>query len=107
VIDLLRKWKREEAVLTAEKQKKVAETKNGYSDGLGNGDCLKEYVVQAVNSLIESRRKVVRLHLLGMNIEEISAFYGWSHDKTRNLLYRGLTDIKKLLKKKDIHYDNK
>lgn len=107
VIDLLRKWKREETMLSAEKQKKVSETKNVYSDCIDNGDHLKEAVVEAVNSLIESRRRVVRLHLLGMNIVEISAFYGWSHDKTRNLLYRGLTDIKKILKKKDIQYENK
>ncbi|MDH7512777.1 MAG: hypothetical protein QHH14_07520 [Clostridiales bacterium] len=85
----------------------MAETKNGYSDCAGNGDYLKEYVIEAMNSLIESRRRVVRLHLLGMNIEEISAFYCWSQNKTRNLLYRGLKDIKKILKKKDIHYENK
>ncbi len=103
VIDLLRKWKREETMLSAEKRKKVSETKNGYSDCAGNDDYLKESVVEAVNSLIESRRKVVRLYLLGMTIEEISAFYGWSRSKTRNLLYRGLTNIKKRLKKKDIH----
>lgn len=107
VIDLLRKWKREEKVLSTEKQKKVSGTKNGYSDSVSNGDHLKESVIAAVNSLIESRRRVVRLYLLGMNIEEISAFYGWSRDKTRNLLYRGLTDIKKMLKKKDIYYEYK
>jgi DNA-directed RNA polymerase specialized sigma24 family protein len=42
-----------------------------------------------------------------MTIEEISAYFNWSKDKTRNLLYRGLSDLKKILKKKDIDYEDK
>ncbi|MFW6131169.1 MAG: hypothetical protein ACOC5F_01045, partial [Candidatus Aminicenantaceae bacterium] len=60
-----------------------------------------------VNSLIESRRKVVKLFLLNMTIDEISTFLNWSKDKTRNLLYRGLSDLKKILKKEGIEYENK
>jgi len=107
VIDLLRKWKREEAAFCAEKQRKVSETKDGYRAYVDCEDGLKEIVIEAIHSLIESRRRVVKLYLLGMNIEEISIYYGWSQDKTRNLLYRGLADLKKILKNKDIHYENK
>lgn len=107
VIDVLRKWKRNEAALCAEKQRKVSETKNDYRAYV---DCelgLKETVAQAVDSLIETRRKVVRLYLLGMSLTEISIYYGWSQDKTRNLLYRGLADLKRILKNKEIDYENK
>jgi DNA-directed RNA polymerase specialized sigma24 family protein len=43
---------------------------------------------------------------MDMTIEEISAYFNWSTDKTRNLLYRGLADLKNLLKKRDIDYED-
>jgi RNA polymerase sigma-70 factor (ECF subfamily) len=63
-------------------------------------------VGKAVDGLIESRRRVVKLYLLNMSIEEISLYFHWSKDKTRNLLYRGLNDLKKILKEKNIDYEN-
>jgi RNA polymerase sigma factor (sigma-70 family) len=107
MIDLLRKWKREEGIIIQEKQRKVSETKKDYSADLSCEDSLRETIGEATNSLIESRRKVVKLFLLGMTIEEISAYFNWTKDKTRNLLYRGLSDLKKILKKKDIDYEDK
>jgi len=44
---------------------------------------------------------------LNMTIEEISIFLKWSKDKTRNLLYRGLSDLKKILREKGIEYEDK
>lgn len=106
VIDLLRKWKRDEGLLSVEKQKKVSEMKKGYPTAISFEENLRDTVAEAVDSLIDSRRKVVRLHLMDMTIEEISAYLNWSTNKTRNLLYRGLTDLKKLLKHKDIDYED-
>lgn len=106
VIDRLRKWKREESALFAEKQRKISETRRDYSAGFPEEEVLKEGIAKAVDSLIDSRRKVVRLYLLDMSIEEISSFYNWTQDRTRNLLYRGLTDLKNILKKKDIEYED-
>jgi RNA polymerase sigma factor (sigma-70 family) len=107
VIDLLRKWKREENIFIYEQQRKVSETKKDYSTELSKEDSLRETIGEAIKLLIESRRKVVKLFLLGMTIEEISAYFNWSKDKTRNLLYRGLADLKKILKKNDIDYEDK
>jgi len=106
VIDLLRKWKRDEGIMLLEKQKKVSEIKRDYPAALSLEENLRDTVAQAVDSLIESRRKVVRLYLLDMTIEEISAFYNWSTNKTRNLLYRGLADLKSILKNKDVDYED-
>jgi RNA polymerase sigma-70 factor (ECF subfamily) len=106
VIDVLRKWKRDEGIMLLEKQKKVSEIKRDYPASLSLEEHLKDTVAQAVDSLIESRRKVVRLYLLDMTIEEISAFYNWSTNKTRNLLYRGLADLKSILKNKDVDYED-
>lgn len=106
VIDLLRKWKRDQGIILTEKQKKVSEIKKGYPTVISFEENLRNSVAEAVDSLIESRRKVVRLHLMDMTIEEISAYFNWSTDKTRNLLYRGLVDLKNRLKNKDIDYED-
>lgn len=106
VIDLLRKWKRDQGIMLVEKQKKVSEIKKEYPTAISLEENLRNTVAEAVASLIESRRKVVRLHLMDMTIEEISAYFNWSTDKTRNLLYRGLADLKNLLKNKDIDYED-
>ena len=107
VIDVLRKRKRDEGIYSYAKQNKISETKKDYIADFQTEEHYKEIIAAAVNSLIESRRRAVKLYLLGMTIEEISSFYGWSQHKTRNLLYRGLADLKKMLKKKEIDYENK
>jgi RNA polymerase sigma factor (sigma-70 family) len=106
VVDMLRKYRREEGIFLHEKQKRISEMRDDYLAELSANEYLKERLVEAVGSLIESRRKVVKLFLLDMTIEEIASFYDWSKDKTRNLLYRGLADLKRILKNKDIDYEN-
>ncbi len=55
-------------------------------------------VVRAgVESLGLARRTVVKLHLEGYRRDEIEALLGWSEAKTRNLLYRGLSDLREYL----------
>jgi len=61
---------------------------------------------QCVDSLLDSRKKVVKLYLLNMTLEEIAGFFNWTPHKTRNLLYRGLNDLKKILKEKGIDYED-
>lgn len=107
VIDVLRKRKRDEGIYSQVKQNKISETKKDYAAEHQNEEYYKEIIAAAVDSLIESRRRTVKLFLLGMTIEEISTFYSWSQHRTRNLLYRGLADLKKMLKKKEIDYENK
>ncbi len=107
VIDQLRKLKREEGIFLQEKQACVAELKVNYEREMLREKDIQETIGRAVEALIESRRKAVRLYLLSMSIEEIAAFFGWSHDKTRNLLYRGLADLKRILKEKDIDYEDR
>jgi RNA polymerase sigma-70 factor (ECF subfamily) len=58
---------------------------------------LVQRVVAAVDTLAPARRPVVRMHLAGYDREEIASFLGWSEAKTRNLLYRGLADLRERL----------
>ena len=107
VIDQLRKFKREKGIFIHEKHKWVSEHKTDYLTDISCDINAKEIIGQAVNSLIESRRKVVKLFLLNMTIDEIAILLKWSKDKTRNLLYRGLSDLKKRLIERGIEYENK
>ena len=54
-------------------------------------------VSRAVEEVTPSRRPVLRMYLAGYDREEIAALLGWSEAKTRNLLYRGLADLRALL----------
>lgn len=55
---------------------------------------LAQQVAAAISSLHETRRPVVRMYLAGYSREEIADLLGWSEAKTRNLLYRGLADLR-------------
>ncbi len=62
-----------------------------------------ERIMAAVDALPEARRAVVRMHLMGYERGEIATTLGWTDGKTRNLLYRGLADLRALLAGHAIH----
>ena len=106
VIDHLRRIRREERILSSEIQRKIAERRGTYKKERIDEKNYKNILGQSVDSLLDSRRKVVKLYLLNMTLEEISEFFKWSPHKTRNLLYRGLNDLKKILQEKGIEYED-
>lgn len=65
-------------------------------DELARGEAMQS-VRDAVEALIESRRPVVRMHLAGYKLDEIAGLLGWTPAKTRNLLYRGMNDLRETL----------
>lgn len=54
-------------------------------------------ILRELNTMVEARRVVVRMHLSGYDREEMMALLGWSDAKVRNLLYRGLQDLRERL----------
>lgn len=48
----------------------------------------------ALESLAPDRARMVRLYLQGFGAVEIARLTGWSEPRCRNLLYRGLADLK-------------
>lgn len=52
---------------------------------------------RALASMVEARRVVVRMHLAGYGREEMVAMLGWPDGKVRNLLYRGMDDLRERL----------
>lgn len=107
VIDQLRKYRREEDLFKHEKRIRIAEMELVYSKEAIRKKNLEEIVGKAVESLIDSRRQVIKLYLLNLSIQEIAGYLNWSQDKTRNLLYRGLADLKDLLKDRDSKHEDR
>jgi RNA polymerase sigma factor (sigma-70 family) len=63
-------------------------------------------IVEAVlGSLPENRSRVVRLHLQGFSTLEIAELMAWSEAKTRNLVYRGLDDLRSRLRAHGFDYE--
>jgi len=51
----------------------------------------------ALAGISDTRRAAVRLHLEGKNLAEIASLSGWTSAQARNLLYRGLSDLRESL----------
>lgn len=65
---------------------------------------LRRQIEAALAQLSEDRRVAVRLHLQGLTTAEIANLRGWSEPRARNLLYRGLKDLRKALRALGIEY---
>jgi RNA polymerase sigma-70 factor (ECF subfamily) len=63
-------------------------------------------VHDALQMLAESRRGVVRMYLAGYDRFEIADLLGWTEGRTRNLLYRGLEDLRRILASRGITREN-
>jgi RNA polymerase sigma-70 factor (ECF subfamily) len=57
----------------------------------------------AMSRLARNRRTAVELYLQGMRSQEIADLMGWTESKARNLIYRGLDDLRKHLRAEGIH----
>ena len=68
---------------------------------------LSAQLARAIEAITPSRRPVLRMYLAGYSREEVATVMGWSEAKTRNLLYRGLGDLRGRLKEMDIRWEAK
>jgi RNA polymerase sigma-70 factor (ECF subfamily) len=62
-------------------------------------------VREAIALLPENRRRAVGLYLEGLTSQEIADLLGWSEAKARNLIYRGLKDVRERLRSKGVEYE--
>ncbi|MFW6123596.1 MAG: RNA polymerase sigma factor [Acidobacteriota bacterium] len=107
LIDYLRKSRRHNQLISFKMEEGISENKTFFKDNQDSSHSLKRIIYNAVEGLIESRKKVVKLYLLDLTIEEISILFNWTENKTRNLLYRGLSDLKNNLRENGIHYEDR
>jgi RNA polymerase sigma factor (sigma-70 family) len=60
-------------------------------------------VEEGLAALAPDRARAVRGHLLGLEVAEIMRMYGWPYQKTRNLIARGMADLRRSLLGKGLH----
>lgn len=51
-------------------------------------------VLDSLSRLGVDRARAVKAHLAGLSVDEMMRLYGWSYQKARNLLARGIADVK-------------
>jgi RNA polymerase sigma-70 factor (ECF subfamily) len=74
------------------------EARGGSPEAIASGRETVREVQRALASLPANRRRAVSLHLQGFTSEEIAQLMQWSEPKTRNLVYRGLADLREQLR---------
>ncbi len=101
-LDVIRRHRRpREAALEDVGHEAAAPERRGPERTLDSSE-LAQQVAAAIDTLALARRPVVRMYLTGYTREEIAALLGWSEARTRNLLYRGLADLRARLTEKGI-----
>lgn len=58
---------------------------------------------QALTALLPDRRRAVQAHLMGFDVQEIMTMQGWPYNKARNLIARGMADLRRELEKRGVH----
>ena len=97
-IDEIRRVRKEHEVPLEALQPTVDEPVDG-SDPLSDASLheLGRGLQHCLARLIEPRRLAVGLHLLGHSAAEIATIAGWDGKRSRNLLHRGLGDLRRCL----------
>ena len=82
---------------------KTAGTLTVADNGIGmDRQELMSIMARALATLAQDRRRAVELHLQGLTVPEISDLLAWSEARTRNLVYRGLDDLRQALRREGI-----
>ena len=110
-IDAVRRVKarREEQLCVAgedeENGLQLETAKKNAPDRLAERRQMVQKVEAALARVAENRRSAVGLYLEGMSSQEIAELLGWSEPKARNLVYRGLSELRKYLREEGIEYE--
>jgi RNA polymerase sigma factor (sigma-70 family) len=100
-LDVVRRRRNEAAPEPDDKQEPATSAASGPEQVLARSE-VASAVADVVCALPEARRVAVRLYLVGYTRDEIADMVGWSQAKARNLIYRGLADVRAELARRGI-----
>jgi len=63
----------------------------------------REHIEASLAELASERERAVRAHLAGFSVQEIMEMYAWPYQKARNLIARGMADLREALRRRGIH----
>ncbi len=58
----------------------------------------REALAAALGALAPERARAVKAHLAGFSVEELMRLRGWSYQRARNLIARGMADLREQLR---------
>jgi RNA polymerase sigma factor (sigma-70 family) len=62
-------------------------------------------VSSALSQFPDDQRRAVGMYLQGMTSQDVADLMGWTEPKSRNLIYRGLNQLRKTLRAEGIEYE--
>lgn len=95
-LDLIRRrrWSREDSMDDVSTERQTFTDAAPLPDQVAQLSDLAVQVERAIESIAATRRPIVRMYLAGYSSTEIGELMGWTEAKARNLLYRGLADLR-------------
>lgn len=57
---------------------------------------------EVITTLLPDRRRAVQAHLMGFDVQEIMTMQDWPYNRTRNLISRGMADLRRELENRGI-----
>ena len=64
------------------------------ADRLTDARRVQDALAEALGVMAPDRAQAVRGHLAGFNVEELMKLYGWTYQRARNLIARGMADLR-------------
>jgi RNA polymerase sigma factor (sigma-70 family) len=63
----------------------------------------QQALLDCLGTLTARRQLAVRAHLSGFTVHEIMEMFGWSYQRARHLIARGMADLRRALRERGVH----
>jgi DNA-directed RNA polymerase specialized sigma24 family protein len=93
-------------------KRELSREASALADGAGGGESpfqslaekeQADQVEACVAALAADRQHAVRAHLAGFDVREVMRMHGWPYQKARNLIARGMAELRAALHERGIH----
>jgi RNA polymerase sigma factor (sigma-70 family) len=64
------------------------------ADRLTDARRVQDALAEVLKNMAPDRARAVRGHLAGFTVEELMTLYGWTYQRARNLISRGMADLR-------------